>query len=223
MLRILEPELMDTAHDAEEYDAMNFSEADTRFAVDALALITDRSDAEILDIGTGTAKIPIMMLDRRSDLRILAVDLAEEMLRVAARNLTRAGYEGACQLGRLDAKSLRLPAARYDLVMCNSTAHHIPEPLDLFTEIARTVKPDGAVLVRDLMRPPTMTDAWAIVKRAAAGDGKRQQQLFFDSLRAALTLAEAEELVKQAGLAGVRVFQVSDRHWSAERPASRRK
>jgi ubiquinone/menaquinone biosynthesis C-methylase UbiE len=211
---------MDTARDAEEYDAMNFSEADTRFAVDALALIADRPDAQILDIGTGTAKIPIMMLDRRSDLRILAVDLAEEMLRVAARNLTRAGYDGACKLGRLDAKALRLPTARYDLVMCNSTAHHIPEPLELFTEIARTVKPDGAVLVRDLVRPPTMTDAWAIVKRIAAGDGMRQQQLFFDSLCAALTLSDVEELVTRAGLTGLRVFQVSDRHWSAERPAA---
>ena len=53
----------------------------------------------------------------------------------------------------MDAKALRFGAARFDLVMCNSTAHHIPEPIQLFKEIARVVRPDGAILVRDLFRP----------------------------------------------------------------------
>ena len=34
LMRILEPELMDTARDAEEYDAMDFTEPNTRFAED---------------------------------------------------------------------------------------------------------------------------------------------------------------------------------------------
>ena len=220
MLRILEPELMDTAQDALDYDAMDFGEADTLFAIDALALVAGRPNAEVLDVGTGTAKIPIMMLDRRKDLRILAVDLAQEMLNVATRNVMKAGHQDACKLGRLDAKSLRVNAGRYDLVMCNSTAHHIPEPLSLFKELARVVRPGGAILVRDLIRPETMNDAWAIVRRVAAGDGKHQRQLFFDSLCAALTLPEVEGLVARAGLQGVSVRQCSDRHWSVERPAA---
>lgn len=127
MLRIPEPELMDTARDAEEYDAMDFTEPNTRFAVDALALLEDRADAEVLDIGTGTARIPILMLDRRPGLRVFAVDLAGEMLRVATRNVMAAGHGERCRLGKLDAKALRLPDRRYDLVMCNSTVHHIPD------------------------------------------------------------------------------------------------
>lgn len=219
MQRILEPEVMDTARDAEEYDAMDFTEANTRFAEDALALVSGRPEAEVLDVGTGTAQIPVLMLERNPKLKILGVDLSGEMLHVAMRNIARAGFGEQCRVGKLDAKALRLPDKRYDLVMCNSTAHHIPDPFVLFQEICRVVKPDGAVMVRDLLRPPTMDDAWAIVKRVAAGEHMRQQQLFFDSLCAALALDEVEELVRRSGLPRMRVERVSDRHWTAERKA----
>jgi ubiquinone/menaquinone biosynthesis C-methylase UbiE len=217
--RIREPEVMDTALDAEEYDAMDFTEANTLFAEDALHLLGERPEAEVLDIGTGTARIPILMLDRNPKLRVLAVDLAGEMLRVATRNVARAGYGSACRLQKLDAKALRLPDQKYDLVMCNSTAHHIPDPKVLFQEIVRVVRPGGAVIVRDLVRPASMDEAWAIVKRVAAGEHIRQQQLFFDSLCAAFTIPEVEELVRGSGLTRMRVARVSDRHWTAERKA----
>src|SRR5271169_3069873 len=112
------------------------------------------------------------------------------MLKVATRNVMRAGHGERCRLGKLDAKALRLPDKRYDLVMCNSTVHHIPDPIVVFNELARVVKPDGAVIVRDLVRPSTMEEAWDMVKRVAAGEHLRQQQLFFDSLCAALEVAE---------------------------------
>lgn len=217
MHRTLEPEVMDTVEDAEEYDAMDFSGTDTLFAETAAALIGEARGGRALDIGTGTAKIPILLLARRPDMTVLAVDMADEMLRVAARNLETAGLTRACTLARMDAKALDTPPASFDLVMSNSIAHHIPEPLDLFREIARVTKPDGAILVRDLLRPESQDAAWAIVNRVAAGDSARQKQLFFDSLCAALTLEEVREMVATAGLSGARVVQSSDRHWSVER------
>jgi hypothetical protein len=68
-----------------------------------------------------------------------------------------------------------------------------------------------------LIRPLSEEEAWATVKRVAAADHPRQQQLFFDSLCAALALDEVEAVVKEAGLRGMRIARVSDRHWTAER------
>ncbi|MEZ4300674.1 MAG: class I SAM-dependent methyltransferase [Polyangiaceae bacterium] len=217
MRRTLEPEVMDTAEDAEEYDAMDFTEPDTRFAEAAAALLGDSRGGRALDIGTGTAKIPILLLAHRPDLTVLAVDMAEQMLRVAKTNLERAGLAASCSIARMDAKALDVPAAELDLVMSNSLAHHVPDPLDLFREIARVVKPGGAVLVRDLLRPDSVEEAWAIVNRVSPDDTPRQRQLFFDSLCAALTLDEVRAMVDAAGLTGATVSQVSDRHWSVER------
>lgn len=220
MLRVLEPEVMDTRRDAEEYDAMDFTEANTRFAEDAIALVQDVGAPLVLDIGVGTGQIPKLMLARRGDMEMLAVDLAEEMLKVAMTRLASAGVSDRCKLARMDAKKLKLPDAKYDLVICNSTIHHIPDARLVWKEIARVCKPTGAIMVRDLIRPPTMDDAWAIVNRVAAGEHIRQKQLFFDSLCAAFELEEVDAMVREAGLRRMRVAKCSDRHWTAERPAT---
>ncbi|CAN5442692.1 class I SAM-dependent methyltransferase [soil metagenome] len=219
MHRILEPEVMDTEADAVEYDAMDFREANQRFADDAIALLRGSESPQVLDIGTGTAQIPIMMLQREKTMRIVACDLAQEMLRVASRNAALLGVADRLKLARLDAKSLRLPDKKYDLVMCNSTIHHIPDPSVVFREIARVIKPSGAIVVRDLFRPESMDDAWVTVNRVAAGEHSRQKQLFFDSLCAALSVDEVKAHVERAGLERMHVERCSDRHWTAERPA----
>lgn len=217
--RIVEPELTDTEDDALEYHAMDFLAADTAFAEAALALVSDVPQPDIADFGTGTAKIPVLMAKRRRDLRILALDPAGEMLRVAARHVAEAGLGDVVTTAKLDGRKTGLPDGRFDLVMCNSTLHHMHEPLALLSEMKRVLRPFGGLILRDLERPASMDDAWAIVKRVAAGDSMNQQQLFFDSLCASLTLPELRRLLAQAGLHDVEVGKCSDRHWSVERRA----
>lgn len=230
LVRTLEPEVMDTEEDASEYDAMDFSEPNNRFAVDALGLLSVPPSAEggakraasagwplALDIGTGTADIPLRMLALHGSLRVVAVDMADSMLRVAARHAAARGLDGRLELRKLDAKASSLDGARFDLVMSNSVAHHIPKPIDLFREIARVVRPCGAIIVRDLARPASRRAARDIVERVSPTDSPKQKQLFFDSLCAALTVAEVRALARDAGLDDLRVEMVSDRHWTAER------
>jgi hypothetical protein len=44
--------------------------------------------------------------------------------------------------------------------------------------------------------------------------------LFRDSLHAAFTLNEIKEIVQNAGLGGVKVYQSSELHWTAEKKYS---
>src|ERR1700761_6066705 len=108
MHRTLEPEIMDTVQDAEEYDAMDFSATDTQFAERTVALLGEARGVRALDIGTGTAKIPVLLLARRPDINLVAIEMAGEMLRLAAKNLQAAGLSQACSLRCLDAKALDL-------------------------------------------------------------------------------------------------------------------
>jgi len=220
LVRTLEPEIMEGNDEAEEYAAMNFAAPNARFAEDALALIANVENPVALDIGTGTAEIPLLMLSRHRSLRVVAVDLADAMLAIARRRATESGHQARIELRKLDGKALGLPHGSFDLVMSNSVVHHIPNPADLFLQVATAVRPNGAIIVRDLARPPSREAAAALVERYADGDTAKQRGLFFDSLCAALTIPEVREAATTAGLTDLRIVMVSDRHWTAERSAS---
>lgn len=216
MERILEPEVMDTAEEAQDYDAMDFTEVNTAFA-DAVVALGIRA-GYVLDVGTGTARIPILIAERLPDVGIAAVDLSAEMLKLAAAHLRAARLEDRISLHLADAKNLPFPAATFDAVISNSIVHHIPEPVTVLREMARVAKPGAALLIRDLLRPDTPEAADALVRQYAGNESPRQQKLFRDSLGAALTLDEIAAAARTAGLTGVTLAQTSDRHWTLTRP-----
>ena len=215
MNRILEPEVMDTWLEATAYDAMDFESVNTAFATDAIDL--DPHAIKILDVGTGTARIPILMCQQRPQYLITAIDLAQSMLIIGQRNVAEAGLNQRIKLERVDSKRMPYPDLEFDMIISNSLVHHIPDPLTFFQEIKRLVRPGGAILIRDLIRP----DSDDIVNELVAEIGKEydahQQQLFRDSLNAALTLVEVQELIDRAGLDQVTLTQSSALHWTIKR------
>ena len=215
--RILEPEYMDSASDAAEYDAMDFTDVNASFA-DAVTTIAG-NDAYILDLGTGTGRIPIMIAQRMPNVRIVAVDMASHMLTLGRQHVEQAGLTDRITLTRMDAKQLDCPTSHFDLVISNSLIHHIPSPLDTFREIARVMRPNAGLLIQDLFRPATTDELNGLVETYAADCNDYQRRLFTESLHAALTVDEVRRMITEVGLDGVDVQACSDRHWKASRVA----
>ncbi|HEY9673340.1 MAG TPA: class I SAM-dependent methyltransferase [Waterburya sp.] len=215
MQRVTEPEVMDTLQDALEYDAMDFLDVNTAFAERAIEL--GLPQGLILDAGTGTARIPILICQQCPQWQIIGIDLAQSMLDVGRTNVEQAGLQQQIKLELVDAKQLPYPDAHFDMVVSNSLIHHLPNPLPFLRELQRVLKPQGAIFLRDLMRPDSIETLEAIIEREAGDCSDYQRGLFRDSLHAAFTLEEVNELLQQAGLVGVNVYQSSDRHWTAER------
>jgi ubiquinone/menaquinone biosynthesis C-methylase UbiE len=214
MERILEPEYMDTAADAEDYDSMDHGAANEAVTARFLELLP--AAGHVLDVGTGPAQIPVLLAQRSRAVRVVAVDAAAHMLRIAQRRVAAAGLQHRVRLERADAKRLPHPDGAFDGVFSNTILHHIPDPVPFLREAHRVLRPGGTLLVRDLFRPATEADAWALVDRHAAGANRTQRQLFFASFHAALTLDEARAAASAAGIAGARVAMSSDRHYTIE-------
>lgn len=217
--RTLEPEVMDTAEDAADYDAMDHSGVNQRFVEDwGLAGhrlgIPRPGVLRLLDVGTGTALIPIEFLRQHPELSIVAIDLAEEMLKLAQQNVTQAGYADRIELRRRDAKTSLGRDREYSSVVSNSIIHHIPEPLPCMAEMVRVLASGGLLLVRDLYRPVTDREVERLVELYSSDSSTRQQQLFRQSLYAALTIVEVEGLLVQVGIPQECVQMTSDRHWT---------
>lgn len=218
--RILEPEAMDTADEAAEYDAMNHSAVNEAFAADFLSRF-DPSEGPAIDIGTGTALIPIVIAKRSPAIRLTAVDLSEEMLTVGRRNVANAGCANRIELVHVDAKGTPFDSGRFAAVISNSIIHHIPEPIHALREMVRICRPGGLLFIRDLFRPHTDAEVIRLVHRYAAHETPHQRQLFDQSLRAALTVSEIGDLVSELGFDRSTVSATSDRHWTwiARKPA----
>ena len=215
MNRIVEPEVMDTAEAAEAYDAMEHGEVDQAFVDRVIAL--GASTGHFLDVGTGPAQIPILLAQRCPDIHITAIDLSEEMLKIAKRHISAADLTDRITLERVDAKTLPYPDNTFDGLISNSIVHHIHDSLRALKEMGRVMRPEGTVLIRDLIRPATPADAQAFVDRYAADDTPYQQKLYYDSFLAAFTIAEVNEMLTQMDMPGAAVVQSTDRHWSIER------
>jgi ubiquinone/menaquinone biosynthesis C-methylase UbiE len=210
--RVLEPEVMDTAEEARDYDAMDHSAVNRAFAADFLSACPDPT--RVLDVGTGTAQIPIELCRWNAEVEIVAIDLADHMLALARENVARARLEGRIRIERADAKRFPYDDAAFPAVMSNSIIHHIPEPFPCFAEMHRVCETGGVLFVRDLLRPDDAGRLKELVKTYAAGANDHQQAMFAASLHAALTLEEVRGLVGRLGHEPHTVQATSDRHWT---------
>ncbi len=225
--RVLEPEVMDTPAEARDYDAMDHAAVNRVFVTDFLfaalaAGLLPRAESagvaadwlDVLDLGTGTAQIPIELCRREPQVRMMAIDLAIEMLQVARLNLELASLTNRVQLDRIDAKSLPYRDGMFAAVVSNSIVHHIPEPRAVLAEAVRVVRPGGLLFVRDLLRPADDATVRHLVSTYAGGANQHQQAMFDASLRAALSLDEIRQLVGELGFGPDTVQATSDRHWT---------
>ena len=215
MKRMVEPEVMDTAESAEAYDAMGHGEVDEAFVNRVIEL--GANTGNYLDVGTGPAQIPILLAQKCPNIRITAIDLSNEMLKIARRHVEDANLTNRITLELIDAKTLPYPDNTFDGLISNSIVHHIHDAEKALKEMGRVAKPDGVVLIRDLIRPETPADAQAFVDRYAADDTPYQQKLYYDSFLAAFTMAEVNQMLSKTDMPGATVVQSTDRHWSIER------
>jgi ubiquinone/menaquinone biosynthesis C-methylase UbiE len=210
--RVLEAEVMDTPEEARDYDAMDHSVVNTLFVDDFLRHWDGRSP--VLDVGTGTAQIPIELARRCPSVRIVAVDLAGQMLLLARHNVSRLQLEGCIRLEQVDAKKMPYADDTFAAVMSNSIIHHLPEPERGFSEMHRVCQKGGLLFVRDLLRPSSQAALRELVHLYAAEANEHQRAMFAASLHAALTIEEVRAYVAELGYPPDTVQQTSDRHWT---------
>lgn len=220
--RKLEPEVMDSEADAQEYNDMDHAEVNRLFVAELLDFAGKNLETtekefrlgDVLDLGTGTALIPVELCKHHSGCRVMAVDMAVSMLDLAVYNVAAAGLEDRIQIKQADAKQLGFQDQMFDAVISNSIIHHIPEPFDCLREMQRVTRAGGLLFVRDLMRPQNRESLSQLVETYTGDETEYSQKLFADSLHAALSLNEIRAMVQQLGFDPHTVNATSDRHWT---------
>jgi SAM-dependent methyltransferase len=215
--RTPEPEeLMDDAEQALAYAQADFSEANALF-VDLLEKQTGGSlHGRLLDLGCGPADIPLTLITRHPQLHIDAVDGAQAMLELAARALdAQPDLKPRCSLHCLFLPTAKLQQRTYQAVVSNSLLHHLADPLSIWSTVRRCAAPGADVLIMDLARPASLDQLDRLVETYAHDAPMVLRTDFRNSLHAAYTVSEVQAQIAGAGLSGLEVAMVSDRHLAA--------
>jgi ubiquinone/menaquinone biosynthesis C-methylase UbiE len=232
--RVPEPEVMDDSDEVEAYSSAAaqayLDKIDDTFVDHAVRLVAGRTSGRALDIGTGPGQIVLKLARHLPSWQFLGVDRSPNMIAQARRNLSCAanpldtpvqgtpGLKGRVQFFVSDGNRLPFPGADFDLVMCNSVLHHLAQPQRLLAEVARLVKPDGAVLIRDLRRPSRLACPLHVRWYGRHYSGL-MYRLYCASVRSAYTVRELKELLHASRLTGASVFTHHRTHLGLERPA----
>ncbi|MBI1749609.1 MAG: class I SAM-dependent methyltransferase [Acidobacteria bacterium] len=207
---------------------------DDTFVAHALRLLRGRESGRALDIGTGPGQIVLKLARRLPGWHFTAVDRSPNMIAQARRNAVSVapGFSPASssvpdlrvQFLIADGNRLDFPGQSFDFVLCNSVLHHLAEPQNVLSEIARLVKPDGAILLRDLRRPSRLGYRLHVRWYGRHYSGL-MYRLYCASVRAAYTVPELEALLRRSPLAApsangiaTRVFTHARTHLGIERP-----
>jgi ubiquinone/menaquinone biosynthesis C-methylase UbiE len=102
-------------------------------------------NAVVADIGSGTGFVAAGLASKAA--KVYGFDASTEMLAVAARNLEKFPN---VELKQASGDSIPLPDATLDGIFANMYLHHAPDPLTAIREMARLLKPGGALCITDL-------------------------------------------------------------------------
>lgn len=105
----------------------------------------DQENLTVLDVGTGPGFFAILLAGMNYS--VTAIDKCEEMLKQARRNAVSVGTN--IRFLKAEAHAVNLPNESLDLIVSRNVTWLLPNPMEVYQEWHRLLKPTGKVLVFD--------------------------------------------------------------------------
>ena len=115
------------------------------------ALAKYKPQGILVDIGCGPGYLAAQISRRFPGLRVVGVDISNEMLSTAKRNWSSRSYPNV-EFVMGDAQRLPFPDSTVDFIVSSFSLHHLANAEIAVREIHRVLKPDGQFLILDVRR-----------------------------------------------------------------------
>jgi ubiquinone/menaquinone biosynthesis C-methylase UbiE len=124
---------------------------------------------QVLDIACGTGLVSFEAARAVGpDGHVLGVDISARMLDSAERRARELKLSN-CSFARMDAETLSLPDASFDVVLCALGLMYLPEPEQALREMRRVVRPGGRICPCRLGRTIEVRMVGAVRNRRCGG------------------------------------------------------
>ncbi len=167
---------------ARRYDAIKrFEPRDESWFIAGplLRVLAGVENALVLDVATGTGRLPLALLRERFRGQIVGLDLSQGMLRQARRKLR--SYEAQVCLIWQGASHLPFSDGTFNAVTCLESLEFMPRPLEVLAEMVRVLAPGGILFLTN-----------RVGREARFLPGRALARPFFDQILAAHPLRDIE-------------------------------
>ncbi len=192
------------------YASADFSISNQAF-VEIVRKMIPANATKVLDLGCGPGDVMIRLARACPSLKITAVDGSPAMIQLAQTAIEECGLSMTISAVQGYVPGLPLPVGHFDAVLSKDFLHHLPDPMALWHEVRRLIKPGGCICVMDLRRPDSPEAAQKIVDVVTADEAEVLRIDFYNSLLAAFTPEEIHDQLQAAAL-NLDVTLSGDRH-----------
>ena len=116
----------------------------------------------LVDVGCGPGYLMADLRRTFKELSITGVDISEEMIQKASKNMSATGFQEETSFRQGDIQALPFEDNSLDFVISTLSLHHWSEPMQALHEIHRVLKPAGQFLLFDLRRDSPRLFYWLI-------------------------------------------------------------
>ncbi|AGX44730.1 class I SAM-dependent methyltransferase [Clostridium saccharobutylicum] len=102
---------------------------------------------KLLDVGCGTGNV-LMKLKTNEEVQLYGLDISEKMIETARKRL---GNKAELKVG--DSENMAWEDNFFDVIVCNASFHHYPNPEKVLLEMKRMLKNDGTLIIGDPTAP----------------------------------------------------------------------
>lgn len=155
---------------------------------------------QLLEIGPGPGYVGLELAKKLGIESLTGCEISPAMIRVAERNARAYGIPARYVEG--NAMAMPFPGGSFDCVISNGSLHEWENPIRVFDEIHRVLRPGGRYCITDLRRDAAAWKRWFVYWTTRP---KEMRPGLLSSLNAAYTAAELDMAVSRSRLRGGRV------------------
>lgn len=110
------------------------------------------TDGRALDVGCGTGILMVELAKSFPQLELVGLDLSQAVLTVAREQIAEVQLGPRVSFQHGDAQDMPFEDGCFDLAVSSNTLHLLKNPLYMFNEVQRVLRPTGRFIISDFRR-----------------------------------------------------------------------
>lgn len=159
-----------------------------------VALASLKAGGVVLDLGSGAGFDAFLASSRVGpNGKVIGVDMTEEMLQKARENAKKGAYSNV-EFRQGDIENLPVDDSSVDVIISNCVINLAPDKARVFQEAYRVLKPDGRLMVSDV-----------VLAKSLPEELQRDTELLIGCVSGAILKQDYLELLEKAGFKNIKI------------------